>query len=66
MDYIERPKEVIRAEASVQSDEFIQKNMQEQLNRIYDYLDGLKGSVLYEDDGITTIYNSSSFTAKFD
>lgn len=41
MERIERPKEVIRAEANVQSDEFIQKNAQEQLNRIYDFLDGL-------------------------
>ena len=39
MDYIERPKEVVRAESSVQNNEFIQKNMQEQLNKIYDYLD---------------------------
>lgn len=65
MEYIERPKEVIRAEASVQSDEFIQKNSQEQLNRIYDYLDELIGSTLYEDEGLTNNYNSSSFTATF-
>lgn len=41
MDYIERPKEVVQGEANVQSSEFIQKNTQEQLNRIYDFLDGL-------------------------
>lgn len=41
MEKIERPKEVIRAERSVQSNEFIQKNMQSQLYKIYDFLDKL-------------------------
>ena len=41
MDYIERPKEVIRAERSVQNNEYVQKNAQGQLNNIYDYLDGV-------------------------
>lgn len=41
MEYIERPKEVNKSEAGVQSSEYIQKNMQGQLNNIYDYLDNL-------------------------
>ena len=39
MDYIQRPKQVIRAEQSIQNNEQLQKNVQSQLNRIYDYLD---------------------------
>lgn len=39
MDYIKRPKEVSRAELNVQSNEYIQKNMQSQIDRIYDKLD---------------------------
>lgn len=65
MNYIERPKEVVQGEANVQSNEFIQKNTQEQLNRIYDFLDGLNGSVLYEDSELSNNNNSSSFTATF-
>lgn len=45
MEYIERPKEVNKSEAGVQSSEYIQKNMQGQLNNIYDYLDKLIDSV---------------------
>ena len=41
MEYIERPKEVNKSEAGVQSSKYIQKNMQGQLNNIYDYLDNL-------------------------
>lgn len=61
MDYIERPKEVVRAESSVQNNEFIQKNMQEQLNTIYDYLDKLKDS-LNQDTGETetVLFDSST------
>lgn len=39
MDYIERPKKATRSEQNVQTNEYIQKNMQKQLDNIYDFLD---------------------------
>ena len=39
MEHIERPKKVTKSENAVQNNEYIQKNMQAQLNKIYDYLD---------------------------
>lgn len=39
MEKIQRPKEISKTESNVQNNEYIQKNLQTQLNRIYDYLD---------------------------
>lgn len=39
MEKIKRPKEISRAESNIQNNEYIQKNLQTQLNRIYDKLD---------------------------
>ena len=39
MEKITRPKKIIKSEQSIQTNEFIQKNMQTQINAIYDYLD---------------------------
>lgn len=45
MDYIERPKKVTKAESSIQDNNQMQKNMQTQLNNIYEYLDKLIDSI---------------------
>ena len=39
MEKITRPKKPIKSEQSIQTNEYIQKNMQLQINNIYDYLD---------------------------
>lgn len=39
MEFIERPKKVTRAESSTQNNEQLQKNLQSQINNIYDKLD---------------------------
>ena len=47
MDYIERQKEITKAESSVQNNEYIQNNMQLQFDKIYDYLDNIKSNIDY-------------------
>ena len=39
MERIQRPKEISKTESNVQNKEYIQKNLQSQINKIYDYLD---------------------------
>lgn len=39
MEKIRRPKEISKMESNVQNNEYIQKNLQSQINEIYNYLD---------------------------